>query len=117
MATMEHSIEVAVPADVASRDLGTFAYRSSIGHYRVVDGDVGWSAADDCETEGIVAFEPLESERTRMTLRVGYEPEQTPNCEPAVHARVTGELAEFKQFSEERYRAAAFEDGDRSARA
>ena len=117
MATMEHSIEVAVPADVASRDLGTFAYRSSIGHYRVVDSDAGWSEADDCQTEGMVAFEPLDTERTRVTLRVGYEPEQTPNCEPAVHSRVTNELAEFKQFSEERYRTAAFEDDDRSARA
>jgi len=106
MATIEHAIEIAVPPDVAARDLRTFAYRTTIGQYRIVDRDVEWSAADSCQTESLVAFESLGSERTRLTMRVGYEPDGTPGCEPAVEARANDGLADFKRFTEERYRIA-----------
>jgi len=107
MAAITHEQDLDVPADWASRELTTFAYRSSIGHYEVVDTALEWNQADDCQTEGVVAFEPVASERTRMTVRIGYDPNESPTCETAVRDRVLNELADFKQFTEQRYRHAA----------
>jgi hypothetical protein len=115
VATVEHSIEIAVPSEVAARDLPSFAYRSAIGHYRVADSAMQWNDADECETEGTVVFEPLDTERTRMTLRVGYRPDATPNCEPAVTSRVAGEVREFKHYTEQRYGAAVYQADASSA--
>ena len=111
MAAVEQSIELEVPSDWAARELSAFAYQHAVGHYHMVERELEWNQADDCETEGRVAFEPLATERTRMTVRVGYDPDEAPSCETAVSGRVTGELDEFKRFTEDHYRVATEETG------
>ncbi|QBI18372.1 SRPBCC family protein [Egibacter rhizosphaerae] len=73
---------------------------------QVPDQLIEWRALGDVRHDGHVRFESLDGGRTRVTLRLDFEPESF--AEKAVDAlhivdkRVEGDLERFKAFIEER---------------
>lgn len=73
------------------------------------DSVIEWRSEGGEPTSGRVTFEPLEADKTRITLRLEYEPEgiveSTGNALGVVSSTVEGDLERFKEFIEERGRA------------
>jgi len=73
---------------------------------QVPDYLLTWYSEDGVETMGEVAFEPLGENRTRIRLRMEYEPEDIVegigDKLGFVSRRVDGDLKRFKEFIEER---------------
>ena len=70
------------------------------------DQRVAWQSTSGVPQSGMVTFEPAGGERTRVTVRIEYEPEGVvESLGSAVGAddrRVSGDLERFKQFIESR---------------
>ena len=70
------------------------------------DERITWRSTSGAYNAGAVSFEPLGPSRTRITLRIEYEPEgaieTTASVLGIVSARVSGDLARFKEFIENR---------------
>jgi len=70
------------------------------------DERITWRSTSGAYNAGAVSFEPLGPSRTRITLRIEYEPEgaveTTGSALGLVSARVSGDLARFKEFIENR---------------
>ena len=70
------------------------------------DEIISWQSIAGQQHGGTVAFDPLEAERTRVTLRLDFEPEGfTENVGDAlgvVSSSVEHSLARFKEFIEDR---------------
>ncbi len=70
------------------------------------DQRVAWQSTSGTRQSGMVTFEPAGGDRTRVTVRIEYEPEgMVESLGSAVGAddrRVEGDLERFKQFIESR---------------
>ena len=70
------------------------------------DERITWRSTSGAYNAGAVSFEPLGPSRTRITLRIEYEPEgaveTTGSVLGIVSARVSGDLERFKEFIENR---------------
>jgi uncharacterized membrane protein len=70
------------------------------------DAVVSWASVDGATNAGTVAFEPLGPAKTRVSLRLDFEPEgvveQAGEKLGFVQRRVDGDLKRFKQFIEGR---------------
>jgi uncharacterized membrane protein len=70
------------------------------------DRMISWRSTTGPQNAGTVVFEDLGSERTRVTLRMDYDPEtfaeKAGDVLGIIRARVAGDLRRFKQFIEER---------------
>ena len=70
------------------------------------DKRIGWRSTSGAENAGSVTFESLDPSKTKVTLRLHYEPEgvvqSTGNALGLVKARVSGDLSRFKKFIETR---------------
>jgi uncharacterized protein (TIGR02271 family) len=77
----------------------------------VPDQRIAWRSEAGEWTAGVVTFQPLAADRTRMTVRFEYEPqgvkETLGDWLGLVSRRVENDLERFKDFVEERYREAA----------
>jgi hypothetical protein len=100
MATTEHSIDVSAEIPAADHERTEFVFRSLVGHYRVGEDAVKWSAADDAECGGLVSLKRLDSGHTRVTVSVDYRGDET--VEKAAGAHLDRDLAELKAFAEAR---------------
>jgi uncharacterized membrane protein len=73
---------------------------------QVPDRRIAWRSMSGAMNTGMVNFEPLGANRTRVALRLNYDPEGTvENLASAlgvVSARVMGDLKRFKEFVEAR---------------
>ena len=76
---------------------------------QVPDRRIAWRATTGAENAGAVLFEPAGDNRTKVTLRIKYEPrggtEKVGDLLGFVSNRVEGDLERFKNFIEERGRA------------
>ena len=67
---------------------------------------VSWRSTSGPRNEGLVTFESLSGDRTRIDLRMYYEPqnmlERVGDAVGAVNMRVSGNLRRFKDFIENR---------------
>lgn len=76
---------------------------------QVPDRRIAWRATTGAENAGAVLFEPVGDSRTKVTLRLKYEPagvtEKVGDLLGLVSNRVEGDLERFKNFIEERGRA------------
>jgi uncharacterized membrane protein len=67
-----------------------------------------WYSEHGAVQSGLVSFNPIGSDLTRITLRIDYEPEgfieQAGDKLGMVSHRVEGDLERFKKFIEERRR-------------
>lgn len=65
---------------------------------------IAWRSVHGPEHTGLVTFEPLDAGRTRVTLRMVYEPsgllERAGDMLGLVDRRVDGDLQRFKEFVE-----------------
>jgi uncharacterized membrane protein len=70
------------------------------------DQIIAWQSLDQPHQAGRVTFQPLDTDTTRIGLRMDFEPEgfaeKTGDKLGIVEARVRGDLQRFKQFIEER---------------
>ncbi len=76
---------------------------------QVPDRRIAWRATTGAENAGAVLFEPVGDNRTKVTLRLKYEPrgatEKVGDLLGFVSNRVEGDLERFKNVIEERGRA------------
>ncbi len=70
------------------------------------DTKIAWQSMSGAENTGLVTFDKLGENRTRVTLEIGYDPEgfveNVGNALGFVSRRVEGDLKRFKQFIESR---------------
>lgn len=70
------------------------------------DRMIAWRAIDGAPNAGTVTFEPLEAERTRVTLEIDAEPEgmkeQAGAAMGILDRQVSGDLDRFRDFIEAR---------------
>jgi uncharacterized membrane protein len=73
---------------------------------QIPDQRITWRSTSGAKNGGTIAFHPLSATRTRLTLKIDYEPEgATENVGSALgllSARVEGDLRRFKKFIEAR---------------
>jgi uncharacterized membrane protein len=76
--------------------------------HQVPDTRVAWASTEGAKHSGDVGFQSLGPNKSRITLRIDYEPEgaieKTGSALGVVSARVEGDLKRFKKFIEERGR-------------
>jgi uncharacterized membrane protein len=74
--------------------------------HQIPDRRIAWRSTSGARNEGCVTFEPLSDSRTRIELRIDYEPrgavETLGGAVGAVDMRVGGDLRRFRSFIEER---------------
>jgi uncharacterized membrane protein len=75
---------------------------------QIPDQRIAWRSEGGEYTSGVVSFQPLEPNRTRVTVRLNYEPEgvteKIGDMLGVVSRRVEGDLERFKDFIEARGR-------------
>src|ERR1700722_511181 len=73
---------------------------------QIPDAKIAWQSIDGTPNSGEVNFEPLDSERTRITLTIAYEPEGILEMAGDVlgipSGRVEADLKRFRDFIEEK---------------
>jgi uncharacterized membrane protein len=73
---------------------------------QVPDERIAWRSISGKRNEGVVSFEPLSDARTRVRVRISFEPEGTAEkvggALGIASARVKGDLHRFKEFIEAR---------------
>ncbi|HEY7165904.1 MAG TPA: SRPBCC family protein [Candidatus Binatia bacterium] len=73
---------------------------------QIPDKRIVWHSDRGAVHSGMVSFNPIRSDMTRMTLRIDYEPEgiveETGDKLGLLSRRVEGDLERFKHFIEER---------------
>ena len=73
---------------------------------QVPDQRIAWRSTSGARNAGLVTFQPLDAGRTKITLRIDYDPEgvveNVGNALGLVSARVQGDLERFKEFIESR---------------
>jgi uncharacterized membrane protein len=70
------------------------------------DRRIAWQSVVGAENSGVVSFEPVGPDKTRVTLELGYEPdsvvEKVGDVLGVAGLRVEGDLKRFKAFIERR---------------
>src|SRR5437762_8861068 len=70
------------------------------------DESISWRGFGEADNTGTVSFEALDAERTRVTVRIAWEPEgaveSVADALGLVQRRVEGDLERFKEFIESR---------------
>lgn len=73
---------------------------------QVPDQKIAWHSITGPDNGGTVIFQPVDPERTRITLRMEYDPEgfveNTADMLGVVERRVEGDIKRFRDFIEER---------------
>jgi uncharacterized membrane protein len=73
---------------------------------QIPDQRISWRSVNGPDNGGTVTFEPLGSDRTRLTVQMAYEPEgmveKAGDALGAVERRVEGDLERFREFIEKR---------------
>jgi uncharacterized membrane protein len=73
---------------------------------QIPDQRIAWRSESGAFTSGMVSFRPLNSDSTRVTVRLNYEPtdltEKIGDMLGMVSRRVEGDLERFKDFIESR---------------
>lgn len=89
-------------AEIAGKDV---EWTAEITHQEP-DRHIGWRSTAGAGNAGSVKFETLGASRTKVTLRLDYEPEgaveKTGSALGIVKERVDGDLSRFKEFIERR---------------
>jgi len=73
---------------------------------QIPDERITWKSTSGSKNAGSISFQPIAPERTRLTLRMEYEPHGAAETSASglglVSMRVEGDLRRFKRFIEER---------------
>jgi uncharacterized membrane protein len=89
-------------AEIGGRDV---EWTAEITHQEP-DRHIGWRSTSGAHNAGSVKFEPLDPNRTRVTVRLDYTPEgaveKTGSALGVVSHRVEADLGKFKSFIEGR---------------
>ncbi len=97
MAEITRSIDVDAQIGDVDQEWTEFMFRTLVGHYRTAAGDTEWTPADDAESEGVVRLEELPDMRTRVSISVQFQGDES-----AVTAHLDRDLKLFKAFAETR---------------
>lgn len=89
-------------AEVLGKDVEWYAEITQ----QIPDERITWKSTSGAKNAGSIAFQPVGPEKTRLTLRLEYEPEGAAQTSGSaiglVDLRVDGDLRRFKKFIEER---------------
>ena len=89
-------------AEIAGKDVEWDAVITE----QMVERYIGWRSTSGAPNAGTVSFEPIAANRTRIQLRMEYDPEgpveKLGNWLGAFSTRVEGDLRRFKEFIESR---------------
>jgi uncharacterized membrane protein len=73
---------------------------------QIPDQHIAWRSTSGTPNSGIVTFEKISDDRTRITLRMDYEPEdvveKAGDAAGVLSRRIEGDLQRFKEFIESR---------------
>jgi uncharacterized membrane protein len=73
---------------------------------QIPDQRIAWRSTSGTPNSGIVTFEKISDDKTRITLRMDYEPEdvveKAGDAAGVLSRRVEGDLQRFKEFIESR---------------
>jgi uncharacterized membrane protein len=73
---------------------------------QIPDQSIAWRHTRGAVNSGVVTFTPIDAQRCRVSLALGYDPksfvEKVGDLLGLVSRRVEGDLERFKQFIEER---------------
>jgi uncharacterized membrane protein len=73
---------------------------------QIPDNRIAWRSTSGAPNAGVVVFQPLGPDRTRLSLRLAYEPEsfgeKVGDALGFVTRRIQGDLARFKEFIQKR---------------
>jgi uncharacterized membrane protein len=73
---------------------------------QIPDNRIAWRSTSGAPNAGVVVFQPLGPDRTRLSLRLAYEPEsfgeKVGDALGFVTRRIQGDLARFKEFIQNR---------------
>jgi uncharacterized membrane protein len=73
---------------------------------QIPDQRIAWRSTTGTPNSGVVTFEKISDDRTRITLRMDYEPEdvmeKAGDAAGVLSRRVEGDLQRFKEFIESR---------------
>lgn len=73
---------------------------------QVRDERIAWRSTSGAPNAGVVVFQPLADDKTRVSLRMAYEPqtlgEKVGDALGFVTRRIEGDLARFKEFIQNR---------------
>lgn len=72
-------------------------FRTLVGDHQGGPADVEWTPADDAEEEGVVSLEELPGDRTRISVTVEFDGDDS-----KVAAHLERDLRMFKAFAETR---------------
>jgi len=94
-------------ANIAGKDEEWYAEITE----QIPDSRIAWRSRDGAENAGVVTFQRLSDEKTRIRLQLTYEPhgllERVGDALSFVTSRVEGDLERFKEFIESRRKATA----------
>jgi hypothetical protein len=97
MAQITRSIDVDAAIGAVDKEWTQFMFRTLVGHYQGGPADVEWTPADDAEEEGVVKLEELPGGRTRVSVAVEFDGDES-----KVAAHLERDLRMFKAFAETR---------------
>jgi hypothetical protein len=97
MPEITRSTEVDAAIGDVDKEWTEFMFRTLVGHYQGGLADVEWTPADDAEKDGVVALEELAGGRTRVSVTVKFDGDES---EVATH--LERDLRLFKAFAETR---------------
>jgi uncharacterized membrane protein len=84
------------------------SFRAAIEEQRP-DERIAWRATEGQDQGGVVTFDPVAADRTRVNLQMNYEPdsvtEKVGDALNVIDRRVEGDLERFKAFIEDRGQA------------
>ncbi len=73
---------------------------------QIPDRRIAWHSVEGPDQVGVVTFEPIDDERTRVSLTMDFNPqgivEKVGDATDLVERRVEGDLRRFKEFIESR---------------
>lgn len=100
MATLEHSIDIELPAQEAAREWAAFPFRSLLGFFRTPGQRLHWRDDAGSEAWGVVLLVSLGRKHTRIHVAIDYFP--IPEAVPAakLDAMVSEDLQAFRRLAE-----------------
>jgi hypothetical protein len=94
MAEIVRSIDADAAIGTVDKEWTQSVFRTLVGHRQDGPADVEWTPADDAEEEGVVRLEELPGDRTRISVTV-----ESDGDESKVAAHLERDLGMFKAFA------------------
>jgi hypothetical protein len=100
MATLEHVIDIQLPAQDASREWASYPFHSLVGFFRTPGQRLHWRDEAGSEAWGVVLLVSLGRSHTRIHVAIDYFPVPLAVSPSDLDAQIAADLAAFRSFVE-----------------